>query len=127
MVRITKQKYACRDAAECFRVTFVLVTVKLFTLLCVVCRRELSAIASRHALVVDSAREQYVPFAAIAGRMGRSDGLRTCAGVLTKIRSSPIAASAGDKTGRDARQDLRVKQSFDCRACLRLRPGSYRK
>lgn len=45
-----------------------------------------------------------------------------CAGVLTKIRSSPIAASAPDKTGRDARQDLRVKQSFDCRACLR--PGS---
>lgn len=34
MVRITKQKYACRDAEECFRATFVLVTVKLFALLC---------------------------------------------------------------------------------------------
>lgn len=105
MVPITKRKYACRDAEECFRVTFVLVTVKLFTLLCVVCRRELSAIASRRALVVDTAREQYVPFAAICGEWAPETG---CAGVLTKIRSSPIAASAADKTGRDARQDLRA-------------------
>lgn len=99
MVRITKQKYACRDAEECFRVTFVLVTVKLFTLLCVVCRRELSAIASRHTLAADTEREQYVPFAAISGRMGPTDGLRGC---LDKDSIKPYCSERAAITRRDA-------------------------